>query len=143
MNIPRSCIKVLVPVAIAAAALAAGAAAHAQVSWSIGIDTPTYYEPAPRYLAPPPPPVYYQPAPPVYYEPPPPVYRQAPPAYYQPAPSYYGRPQVNERPGEWQHGRGYEQPRLSDMQQRALDNCSMLAWRDQGRCRATVMSTVR
>jgi hypothetical protein len=34
-------------------------------------------------------------------------------------------------------------PRLSDMQQRALDNCVMLAPRDQPRCRATVMSTVR
>jgi hypothetical protein len=36
-----------------------------------------------------------------------------------------------------------EQPRLSDMQQRALDNCNLLAPRDQPRCRATVMSTVR
>ncbi|MEO5738114.1 MAG: hypothetical protein ABIQ82_11710 [Variovorax sp.] len=36
-----------------------------------------------------------------------------------------------------------EQPKLSDMQQRALDNCMMLAPRDQPRCRATVMSTVR
>ena len=38
---------------------------------------------------------------------------------------------------------GGEQPRLSDMQQRALDNCNLLAPRDQPRCRATVMSTVR
>jgi len=42
----------------------------------------------------------------------------------------------------------YQQPqpdrsKLSDMQQRALDNCAMLAPRDQPRCRATVMSTVR
>lgn len=36
-----------------------------------------------------------------------------------------------------------EAPRLSDMQRRALDNCAMLARRDQPRCRATVMSTVR
>lgn len=36
-----------------------------------------------------------------------------------------------------------EKPRLSDMQQRALDNCIMLPPRDQPRCRATVMSTVR
>jgi hypothetical protein len=50
----------------------------------------------------------------------------APPSYRQ----RQGRPPV-------------EQPRLSDMQQRALDNCAMLAPRDQPRCRATVMSTVR
>lgn len=36
-----------------------------------------------------------------------------------------------------------EPPKLSDMQQRALDNCILLAPRDQPRCRATVMSTVR
>lgn len=36
-----------------------------------------------------------------------------------------------------------EPPKLSDMQQRALDNCVLLAPRDQPRCRATVMSTVR
>jgi hypothetical protein len=35
------------------------------------------------------------------------------------------------------------QPRLSDMQQRALDNCRLLAPAEQPRCRATVMSTVR
>ncbi|RYY91340.1 MAG: hypothetical protein EOO24_31575, partial [Comamonadaceae bacterium] len=62
-------------------------------------------------------------------------------AYYRQAPDYQDR-------GEWRGGRGYEQPRyeqprLSDMQQRALNNCGMLAWRDQPRCRATVMSTVR
>jgi hypothetical protein len=36
-----------------------------------------------------------------------------------------------------------EKPRLSDMQQRALDNCALLAPREQPRCRATVFSTVR
>lgn len=36
-----------------------------------------------------------------------------------------------------------EQPRLSDMQQRALNNCSLLQRSEQSRCRATVMSTVR
>ena len=35
------------------------------------------------------------------------------------------------------------QPRLSDMQQRALDNCRLLQPSEQPRCRATVMSTVR
>ena len=59
----------------------------------------------------------------------------------------------DRRPPQWQQqpppppGRGYSQPidrsRLSDMQQRALDNCAMLQPRDQPRCRATVMSTVR
>jgi len=99
--------------------------AHADVSLSVGVGGPTYYEPAPVYQAPPPvyqapPPVYYQPAPPAYYQPaPPPHYRQAQP--YYPA----------------------ERPRLSDMQQRALDNCSLLAPREQGRCRATVLSTTR
>ncbi|MET3917688.1 hypothetical protein ABID97_004470 [Variovorax sp. OAS795] len=44
---------------------------------------------------------------------------------------------------QWDGPQGGEQPRLSDMQQRALDNCNLLAPRDQPRCRATVMSTVR
>ncbi len=114
-----------VRVAIAIAALAAGTACTAQSGWYN--DGPNYYEPAPRYRAPPP--VYYQqPAPPTYY--------QQPPQYYGPQPGYGRR-------DDWQRGREYEQPRLSDMQRRALDNCSMLAWRDQRRCRATVMSTVR
>ncbi|MDM0019694.1 hypothetical protein [Variovorax saccharolyticus] len=34
-------------------------------------------------------------------------------------------------------------PRLSDMQQRALDNCVLLQRSEQARCRATVLSTVR
>lgn len=124
--------------AIAAAALSA-AVAHAEVSVSVGVGGPVYYEPAPAYVAPPP--VYYQPAPPVYYEPPPPVYYPAPPppAYYRPAPPAYA-------PG---YASGYyappaaSRPRLSDMQQRALDNCVLLAPSEQRRCRATVMSTVR
>jgi len=41
----------------------------------------------------------------------------------------------------WQ--RGGPPPRLSDMQRRALQNCALLQRRDQPRCRATVMSTVR
>ncbi|MDH6590945.1 hypothetical protein M2165_000834 [Variovorax sp. TBS-050B] len=44
---------------------------------------------------------------------------------------------------QWDDGPRGEPPRLSDMQQRALDNCNLLAPRDQPRCRATVMSTVR
>jgi hypothetical protein len=44
---------------------------------------------------------------------------------------------------QWDDGPRGEAPRLSDMQQRALDNCNLLAPRDQPRCRATVMSTVR
>ena len=120
---------------LAALALAAAGTASAQVNWSIGVESPRYYEPAPVYRAPPPP-VYYQP-PPVYYQQPPTYYRPPPPpGYYQPGPGYVER-------RDWRHDRGYEQPQLSDMQQRALNNCSMLAWRDQPRCRATVMSTVR
>jgi hypothetical protein len=121
--------------AVVAAALWAAAAAHAEVSWSIGIDAPTYYEPAPVYRGPPP--GYYQPAPPVYYEPP-------PPAYYRPAPRYYGPPPpVYYEPDYRQGPYPVERPRLSDMQRRALDNCVLLAPREQPRCRATVMSTVR
>ncbi len=39
--------------------------------------------------------------------------------------------------------RRYVQPNLSDMQRRALNNCVLLAPRDQPRCRATVLSTAR
>lgn len=46
-------------------------------------------------------------------------------------------------PGYQQYRAPVEQPRLSDMQERALNNCNMLQPRDQPRCRATVMSTVR
>ena len=35
------------------------------------------------------------------------------------------------------------EPKLSDMQRRALDNCNFLPPADQSRCRATVWSTVR
>jgi len=35
------------------------------------------------------------------------------------------------------------EPRLSDMQRRALDNCNFLPPADQSRCRTTVWSTVR
>jgi len=141
VNFSRSaCVRWSLSVALAGIALGAAVAANAQVTWSIGTDEPAYYEPAPTYQAPPP--DYYEPAPPAYYRPPPTYYQ--PPAYYQPPPSYYGMPApVYREPGYWQGPRGAEQPRLSDMQQRALDNCSMLAWRDQRRCRATVMSTVR
>lgn len=122
--------------AIAAAALSAAVAAHAEVNFSVGVGGPVYYEPAPAYVAPPP--VYYQPAPPAYYQPPPPVYYPAPPAYYRPPPpAYYGPP-----PGYYGQSGG-SRPRLSDMQQRALDNCSLLAPNEQRRCRATVMSTAR
>lgn len=71
-----------------------------------------------------------------YYEPPQPQYQEPPPAYgrpYEPPPPAYGR--------QWEEPR--ERPRLSDMQERALANCALLAPRDQPRCRATVMSTVR
>lgn len=128
--------------AVAAAALSLGAAAHAEVNFSIGVGGPVYEEPAPVYVNPPP--VYYQPAPPVYYEPAPPAYYPAPPpGYYRPAQPYYAPPPVGYGPQYWQGAPSRERPRLSDMQQRALDNCSLLAPREQGRCRATVMSTVR
>jgi len=122
--------------AIVAAALSMAAAAHAEVNLSFGIGGPVYEQPAPVYVNPPP--VYYQPAPPVYYQPapPPPVY-YPPPAYYQPPPPAYYRPAQPYYP------QNIERPRLSDMQRRALDNCSLLAPREQGRCRATVMSTTR
>ncbi len=56
----------------------------------------------------------------------------------------YDRYQGRNRPPAPAYGRGAAPaPRLSDMQQRALDNCVMLAPRDQPRCRATVFSTVR
>ena len=129
---------------IAAAALSAVAAAHAEVNFSVGVGGPVYEQQAPVYVNPPP--VYYQPAPPVYYQPAPPVYyAPPPPVYYRPAPSYYPPP-VGYGPGpnHWQGGPPQQgRPRLSDMQQRALDNCSLLAPREQGRCRATVYSTTR
>lgn len=56
--------------------------------------------------------------------------------WQEPAPVYV--PEWQREP-QWQQ----ERPRLSDMQQRALNNCNLLAPRDQPRCRATVMSTVR
>ncbi|VTU33135.1 hypothetical protein SRS16CHR_05224 [Variovorax sp. SRS16] len=128
-------VKLIFSVSVAAVTLSAAGWANAEVSWSIGVGGPVYYEPAPVYSNPPP--VYYQPAPPAYYAPPPPV-------YYDPQPAYYAPPRPAEyEPGYWQGPPPAEQPRLSDMQRRALDNCSMLSWRDQPRCRATVMSTVR
>jgi hypothetical protein len=78
--------------------------------------------------------VYYQAPPPAYYGPGP-GYYAPPPAYYQPAPApgvYFGAQSY-----------GHSGPRLSDMQRRALDNCSLLAPHEQRRCRATVMSTTR
>jgi len=53
----------------------------------------------------------------------------------------YERDQYERR--EYDRRQPAEPPRLSDMQQRALNNCAMLLPRDQPRCRATVMSTVR
>jgi len=129
--------------AIAAAALSLGAAAHAEVNFSIGVGGPVYEEPQPVYVNPPP--VYYQPAPPVYYQPAPPAYYAPPPppVYYRPAPGYYPPPPPVSYGPNYYQGQPQGRPRLSDMQQRALDNCSLLAPREQGRCRATVMSTTR
>ena len=56
--------------------------------------------------------------------------------WQEPAPGY--APEYQRQPQYQQ-----ERPKLSDMQQRALNNCNLLAPRDQPRCRATVMSTVR
>ena len=98
--------KLAFSAAIAASALSAAVAAHAEVSVSVGVGGPVYYEPAPA-----------------------PAYVAPPPAYVPGyASGYYAQP---------------SRPRLSDMQQRALDNCSLLAPHEQRRCRATVMSTVR
>lgn len=47
------------------------------------------------------------------------------------------------RQQNWHNPPRHNQPRLSDMQQRALDNCVLLHPSEQARCRATVMSTVR
>ena len=129
--------------AVAAAALFGAAGAQAQVNFSIGTDEPVYAQPAPVYPGPPPgyyqpAPGYYQPAPPPVYYPPPQGYYPPPPpppAYYAPPPTYYGPP-----PGYQTRSQG---PKLSDMQQRAMNNCALLAPRDQPRCRATVMSTAR
>lgn len=91
------------------------------------------YGPAPAGAVPAP--GYYQPAPPVYYQAPPTYYAPPAPAYYPPPAAYYPPPpQYRQAPSK---------PRLSDMQQRALDNCSLLAPKDQHECRTRVMSTVR
>jgi len=87
VSVRRFVFKWAAVTAVAAAALFAAASASAQVSWSIGIGAPAFYEPAPVYAAPPP--VYYQPAPRVYYRPPPVYYRPGP-VYYGPPPVYYG-----------------------------------------------------
>ena len=58
------------------------------------------------------------------------------PRWQEPAPVYV--PEYRQQPQYQQ-----ERPKLSDMQQRAMDNCNLLQPRDQPRCRATVMSTVR
>ncbi len=131
--------------AVAAAAMFSMSGAHAQVSFSIGTEEPVYAQPAPVYQGPPPgyyqpAPGYYQPAPPPVYYPPPQGYYAPPPppppVYYAPQPNYYGGPP----PGYQTRSQG---PKLSDMQQRAMNNCALLQPRDQPRCRATVMSTAR
>ena len=53
--------------------------------------------------------------------------------WHRPPPNHWHQPPPPRR----------NQPRLSDMQQRALDNCRLLQPSEQPRCRATVMSTVR
>lgn len=118
-----------------------------------------YYDPA--YVNSAPPPGYdpnyqnyqgyqgYQSAPPVYQSAPPQYYQSAPPVYYVPAPAYNPPATVyynSPPPASYRYGYGpapAARPKLSDMQQRAMDNCILLAPRDQPRCRATVMSTTR
>ncbi len=53
--------------------------------------------------------------------------------WHQPPPHHWNQPPPPRR----------NPPRLSDMQRRALQNCSLLHPAEQARCRATVMSTVR
>ncbi|MDM0011126.1 hypothetical protein QTH87_01625 [Variovorax sp. J22P168] len=126
--------------ALAVTACTAAVVAHAQANWSVEVQTPGYYQPPPQPVYVQPPPVYYAPAPgyyqppPAYYPPPPP-----PPSYYRPAPGYGGPPPYYGPQPRYQQA----PPKLSDMQRRALDNCVLLAPREQPRCRATVMSTTR
>jgi PXPV repeat (3 copies) len=105
-------------IASCAVLMAAGASFNAyaggNVSWSVTVGSPVYYEPAPVYVQPAP--VYYQPAPvyvqpaPVYYQPAPvyvrpaPVVVYRPPVFVQPAPVVY--PQPYWGPG-WRGHRGH------------------------------------
>jgi len=123
--------------------LAASLPAHAQgiqvqVEPGVVYDNPppAYYQAPPAYYQPAPPPVYYPP-PPAYYPPPPPAY------YPPPPPAYYPQPHGYYRPGPPPPVYSQPAPKLNNMQQRAMDNCALLAPRDQPRCRATVMSTTR
>lgn len=118
------------------------AAAHAEVGVVVEIGTPAYQQ-APVYQSPRPPVYYrqapvYQAPPPVYYQPapPPPVYYQPapPPVIYAPQPSHGASMHIESR---------QQRPKLNDFQNRALDNCSLLAPKEQPQCRRTVMSTVR
>lgn len=88
VSVHRSAFK-SAAVAVGTTALFFAASACAEVTWSIGIGAPAFYEPAPVYARPPP--VYYQAAPRQYYGSPPPVYYPPPPVYYgAPPPVYYG-----------------------------------------------------
>lgn len=59
-------------------------------------------------------------------------WHRPPPHWHAPPPPHWQAPPPPRR----------NPPRLSDMQQRALDNCRLLPPAEQPRCRATVMSTV-
>lgn len=104
VSLDRSFFKWAALAAVAVGSLSTVGSASAEVSWSIGIGGPVYYDPAPVYTAPPP--VYYQPPPPrEYYRPPPPAYYQPPPVYYGPPPVYYGGPDYRSGHHHHYHGR--------------------------------------
>jgi hypothetical protein len=141
----------------AAAAIAMSAAAAARAGsgvFSVGVVRSYDVQPGSVVEAPPPAYSYYQPEPPVYYPPPPAYY--APSPMYPPPPMYVPRaprylpPRYGPPPRDYESGpiypspyRPQPMPKLSRLQQRAFDNCTLLPLPDQAQCRALVLSTAR